>query len=59
MTSYFRDNRDRLREYNQRREGHRPLRSFTCRHCGQPTRAYVDGELCHRCRGLVEPYRYV
>lgn len=58
MTRYFRDRADERRACNRLRDGSRPLVSFDCAHCGQPTRAYTDPRLCHRCRGLVEAHRY-
>jgi hypothetical protein len=57
MTTYMQTHVARLRQYNRTREGHRPLVSFTCGHCGLPARSYVEEKFCHRCRHLVEAHR--
>jgi hypothetical protein len=59
MTAYLKANLPHLREADRARHGYRPLVSFTCGHCGQPSRSYIgDTTLCHRCRQLVEAHRH-
>ncbi|MDP9269698.1 MAG: hypothetical protein M3P14_01740 [Chloroflexota bacterium] len=50
MTRYFSQHLGELREYNRRRDGSRPLLSFTCADCGQPSRGYNGSQLCQLCR---------
>jgi hypothetical protein len=53
MTTYMRQHVDRLREYNRRREGSRPLERFACADCGQQARGYSGSRLCRLCRQLA------
>jgi len=53
MTRYFTEHAGELCEYNRRRDGSRPIRSFTCADCGQATRGYSGNVLCQRCRQLA------
>jgi hypothetical protein len=50
MTRYFGQHAVALREYNRRRDGSRPLRTFACADCGQSVRGYNGSQLCQLCR---------